>query len=274
MKVFVFGSNGMLGRYVYSYFKSEGYDVIGLTRRDLDLTQASISNVGELLLSKGMTAGDVVINCAGLIKQRGDTKDHDFVSVNAIFPHKLNKVCVANECQLIHITTDCVYDGLRGGYNEYAIQDATDAYGFTKSIGEPSSATIIRTSIIGEELSNFSSLIEWVKSNKDKTVNGYINHRWNGITCLQFAKICQIIIDNSLYWEGVHHITSPYAVSKCELTRMISDVYDLNITVVPFETGVRCDRSLTSIYRSFPIPPLRDQLIEMKEFYSHLINEV
>lgn len=273
MKVFVFGSNGMLGRYVYSYFKLQNYAVIGLTRKDLDLVNASIKSIEDLLLSKGMTTGDVVINCAGLIKQRGATKDADFVGVNAIFPHKLNKVCIANGCQLIHVTTDCVYDGLRGGYNEYAIQDALDVYGFTKSIGEPSTATVIRTSIIGEELSNFSSLLEWVKANKGKEVRGYINHRWNGITCLQFAKICQIIIENNLYWEGVHHITSPYAVSKYELTKLISDVYDLNVSVVPFETDVRCDRTLTSIYRQFPIPSLEEQLIELRGFYDHLINE-
>lgn len=165
---------------------------------------------------------------------------------------------------------NCVYDGLKGGYNEYSEQDALDTYGFTKSIGEPSTATVIRTSIIGEELNNFSSLLEWVKSNKGKEIRGYINHRWNGITCLQFAKICKIIIDNDLYWPGVHHITSPYAVSKYELTKMISDVYELDITVVPFETDVICDRTMTTVFRSFDIPPLKDQLIEMKEFYNTL----
>jgi hypothetical protein len=48
--------------------------------------------------------------------------------------------------------------------------------------------TIIITSIIGEENFNKLSLIEFIKSRKNNTINGYINHHWNGVTCLQLAK--------------------------------------------------------------------------------------
>lgn len=269
MRIFVFGQTGMLGRYVYSFLKSEGLDVIGVSRNELNIVEADYNSIRDLLI---LNSGDVVINCAGLIKQRTETDKFDFIQVNAVFPHLLQKVCKEKDCRLIHITTDCVFSGLRGSYSELDDHDDIDIYGTTKSLGEPEQATVIRTSIIGEELRNFSSLLEWVKSNKDKEVLGYTNHIWNGITCLQFAKVCKYILNTEKVWRGVKHITSPNVINKFDLVNLISDVYDLNVKVMPYETEVKCDRSLISIREDvvFEMPELKDQLVEMKNFYNIL----
>lgn len=264
MRILIFGYTGMLGRYVYEYFWRKRYSLTGFSRDDLDLV-----NVDERrLMSLGVTAGDVIINCAGLIKQRESVSDEDFIAVNSKFPMLLSKVCEKVGCNLIHITTDCVYNGLEGGYNEDHRHTATDIYGITKSLGEPEEATVIRTSIIGEEKGQARSLVEWIKSNKNKTIKGYTNHFWNGITCLQFAKVCEHIIDNNLFWKGVKHIVSPTTVSKFELVNMVSDIYDLNINVVPFETPEKCDRSISSVRDVIKIyiPELEIQIKEMKDF--------
>jgi dTDP-4-dehydrorhamnose reductase/intein/homing endonuclease len=168
---------------------------------------------------------------------------------------------------------NCVFDGTKGQYIEDDLQNATDVYGKTKSLGETTNATLIRTSIIGEEVGQSRSLVEWVKSNKDKTVNGYINHKWNGVTCLQWSKICQHIIDNNMFWNGVRHIKSPNVLNKHELVCLISDVYELNLTVNPFKTEKDFDMSLSSKYNTdIYIPELIDQIIEMKNFYPILSN--
>jgi len=266
MRIFVFGRNGMLGNYVYSYFKlNTSYDVIGITRKDIDLSRVS----NFKLLEGQFSPEDVIINCVGVIKQRNNAEDMEFIVVNSVLPHYLNNVCKNIRAKFINISTDCVFTGADGGYDEESAHDASDIYGRTKSLGEPVDATTIRTSIIGEELSNFCSLIEWVKSNKDKNVLGYTNHFWNGITCLQFAKICEYMIDNSFYWEGVRHINSPSVVSKCDLVKLISDTYDLNIEVTPHTAQTYCDRSLSSIKEKFPIdiPELVVQIEEQKKFY-------
>lgn len=163
---------------------------------------------------------------------------------------------------------NCVYNGLEGAYNETSEHNATDLYGITKSLGEPKDATIIRTSIIGEEVNQHRSLLEWVKSNRGKEVSGFTSHTWNGITCLQFAKICKYIIDNKIFWRGVKHITSPDSITKCDLVKLISKVYNLNVKVNPHITDVVCDRTLSSIRNdiSMGIPDLETQLIEMKAF--------
>lgn len=258
----------MLGRYVCSFLKSEGFGVVGFGRKELDIVNTDYHCTRALLLRTGLSKEDVIINCAGLISQRGHVAKFDFLQGNAVFPYFLQKVCDEVGCKLIHITTDCVFSGLKGRYDESDDYDATDVYGVSKSLGEPEGSTIIRTSIIGEETRNFSSLLEWVKSNRDREVNGYTNHIWNGITCLQFAKVCRDIINSGKFWRGVKHITSPEAINKFDLVRLISDVYDLNVKVVPFETEVKCDRSLVSIRGDvvFEIPELKDQLLKMRYF--------
>jgi len=272
MKVFIFGQSGMLGRYVHSFLLSKGFVVAGINRDELDITKTNERDLRTFLSWADLDMDDVIINCAGLIKQRTDTSKFDFIQVNAIFPHLLQNICRDYICDFIHVTTDCVFTGLKGSYSELDGHDATDVYGVTKSLGEPIDATVIRTSIIGEELRNFSSLLEWVKLNKEKEVLGYTNHIWNGITCLQFAKVCKHIIDNKLYWQGVRHITSPSNINKFDLVNLISDIYKLNIKVVPHETSDKCDRSLVSVMSDvvFEIPELKEQLIELKNFATML----
>lgn len=262
MKIFVLGHTGMLGRYVYTYFKSKSYDVVGLARKDLDA-----SNIQQEDLNC-FTEKSVIINCMGVINSRKDINDLEFIKVNSIFPHLLSDICNDAGSKLIHITTDCVFDGLDGNYDELFKHNAKDMYGITKSLGEPVDTTIIRTSIIGEELNQARSLLEWVKSNKGKEVLGYTNHVWNGITCLQFAKVCKNIIDNSLFWHGVKHVYSPETLTKYELVKLISKIYDLDVKVTPHETETICDRTLTSIRNEImiDIPKLETQLIEMREF--------
>jgi UDP-N-acetylglucosamine 2-epimerase len=173
---------------------------------------------------------------------------------------------------MIHITTDCVFSGKKeninkhkkGCYNENDIHDAETVYGQSKSHGEPNDCTIIRTSIIGEENNNKLSLLEWIISQNNKTIDGFTNNLWNGVTCYQLAKIMYEIIDKELYWIGVRHIFSPNIVSKYDLCRDIIDIYGLQIKLTPKETDF-CDRTLISNHESlFQIPTIHDQLLEQK----------
>ena len=264
MRVFIFGSTGMLGTYVTKYFSLKDYETIPLSRKKADIHKIT----ERMLMSSSIGKGDVVINCAGLIKQRPGITEYDFIKVNTVFPHMLAKICESKGAKLIHISTDCTFDGLRGGYNEEDLHNATDIYGRTKSLGEPASATIIRTSIIGEELNNFLSLLEWVKSNRGGSINGFTNHLWNGITCLKFAEICEYIIENNMFWSSTKHIFSPNVVSKYELVILISDIYNLDIKVSPVEATNMCDRSLTSVRSGIivPVEDLKTQIQKMKKF--------
>lgn len=269
--IYVLGHNGMLGRYTYRYLLSRGYDVVAVGRAQVDATRATRNRIR----SAGIRSKDVVINCIGAIKHKEFVAKETYALVNGAFPHILAAACNDVGCRLIHVTTDCVFDGLEGNYDENHYHNARDAYGMSKSIGEPEEATVIRTSIIGEEVGQAKSLVEWIKSNKGKEVNGFTNHHWNGITCLQFAKVCEKIIEEDMFWAGVKHIVSPTAVNKMELVQMVSDVYGLGIMVNPFETPVKCDRTLSSVRDEIEIeiPELLEQIEEMKKFGKVLRSE-
>jgi len=253
----------MLGRYVYSYL-SRKFDVIGTDRSWFSVDYFSEAH-GWLL---GIAPGDVIINCIGLIKQRKDKLPLDFVNINTAFPLVLSSVCKNIGAKFVHVTTDCVFDGEKGQYNEQDKHTANDVYGMSKSLGEPKEANVIRTSIIGEEKENKLSLLEWAKSKRGETVNGFLNHHWNGITCLQFAKLCEQIINDNLFWSGVKHVFSPNAVSKYELLCMISDAFKLDLNVIPFYADENCDRTLTSIRDDviISVPELEYQLKELRNY--------
>lgn len=257
MRVFIFGANGMLGSYLTKYLKNF-YDVIPITRKNIDLTQNFL-----LITSKyKFNSDDVIINAAGIIKQRNYSAE-ELIRVNSLFPHFLSTL----ECNVIHITTDCVFSGKDGSYNENSLHDCLDDYGKSKSLGECKDLTIIRTSIIGEEIYNKKSLVEWVKSNQGTIVNGYINHFWNGVTCLELSKHIVSLIDNSNYWKGVKHWFSPDTVSKYHLVSYINEIYELNNIVNPVMSEY-CDRSLSTLYNSPITTTIRDQILELKNFIS------
>ena len=265
MKVFLFGANGMLGNYVRSYLSHNHIQVIPLTRKDFDLEELSVLSLKKFLEDKGLGADDVIVNCAGVIPQASKDRElskRNYYKINSILPIILSMITT----KMIHITTDCVFSGKTGAYHEYSKHDETNDYGTSKSLGELCDGTIIRTSIIGEEITNKRSLLEWVISNENREINGYTEHYWNGVTCLQLSKIIYKIIYENGYWKGVRHIFSPTTVSKYELCSIISNIYELNIKVKEFDTE-RVDKSLSTIYELYNnIPELKEQIKEMRDF--------
>ena len=272
MKVFVIGSTGMLGKYVSTYLK-DYYDLVEINRKDIDVSSIKESELKSRFINLNINEGDVVINCVGAIKPRVDELgDLNAILVNSVFPRILANVCEEFKVKMIHPTTDCVYTGNKGNYSENDIYDVADVYGMSKALGEPKNCTVIRTSIMGEEVNQGRSLIEWVKSEKNKTVFGFTNHFWNGVTCLEFAKICKKMIDNNIFWLGTKHLHSN-TLNKKELVELISSSFNLNVNVIEKQTEKSCDRRITSIYNDinqFNIPNLKTQLEELKEFSKSL----
>lgn len=273
MKVYIFGSNGMLGFYISNYLKIANKEVIDITRKDIDIYKADLTELETFFLTNEINENAIIINCIGLIPQAGangvSLDNRHYIKINTVFPISLAFLAEKHGAKMIHATTDCVFSGDKGNYKESSEHDETNIYGLTKSLGEPKNCTVIRTSIIGEELNNRRSLVEWVKSNRNMTINGYINHFWNGITCLQFAKIVNQIIDTNSFWTGVRHIYSPASVSKYELCNLINEIYNLNINVIPFTCNKDINKTIVTEYginEIFDIPELSVQIAGMLEF--------
>lgn len=263
MKIVIFGSTGMLGTYCMEYFKRQGYEVVGVDRNQLDLTSPYMSILDFLWTN--VNQNDVIVNAAGIIKQRNIDSEKMYL-VNTIFPHILSKFKMENGCEVIHITTDCVFSGNDGYYNEDSRHDCEDDYGKSKSLGEAPNLTTIRTSIIGEEINNKLSLIEWCKSKQDQAVWGYVDHYWNGVTCLELCKQIHWIIKYNVFWKGVNIFYSTETMSKYNLLNMISEVFNLGLIITP-KMGGKCYRNLKTVKGVLsPAKSLKEQLLELKEF--------
>ena len=266
--IYLFGSTGMLGCYVKNIL-NKYYNTISINRKEFDILNDEWNKLYEIL--DHLQETDIIINCAGIIPQKTSATNYrSYIKINSLFPHKLQNICENKKCKLIHITTDCVFNGKKNdSYDENDIHTEKNIYGISKSLGEPENATIIRTSIIGEEINGKKSLLEWIKSKKNETINGYSNHLWNGITCLQLALIIKKIIDKKLFWKGIKHIYSPNIVSKYDLCVYINEIYNLNITINKFSTET-INKTLKSIYKPlFEIENIKNQIETQYLFTLH-----
>jgi len=189
---------------------------------------------------------DLVINCIGLIKQSSLAKDPLLsLQLNALLPHRVSMICRTAGIRMIHISTDCVFSGKKGNYQESDQSDAEDLYGRTKFLGEvayPHTVTL-RTSIIGRELKARLGLIEWFLSQQG-TIKGYHRAIYTGFTTDELARIiCERVIPNGQL-SGVYHVSSD-PISKGDLLLLAKDTFGKTVTIVP-DTDFVCDRSLDS----------------------------
>lgn len=265
--VLVIGANGMLGYAVTQYYTRKNYSVTTLSRAEFDIAKDPIEKLEPFLSGR-----DMVINCAGVIKPMiATTPIEDVLKVNAIFPRNLAKAADRLGVHCYHVTTDCVYSGKRGEYTEADMFDADDVYGMSKNGGDNTDCMVLRTSIIGEEKGQSRSLLEWARSNAGKDVNGFTNHRWNGVTTLYLAEVIETIETDGLYQKGIFHIHSPNTLNKFELLTQISDAYHLDLKIKAMEAKDRIDRNLASIKpltNRVSVKTIAQQLNDMKAFFS------
>jgi len=186
-----------------------------------------------------------IVNCIGMIKQREASKAAiPSITLNSLLPHKLAEWAGDWGGRVIHFSTDCVFSGRDGGYTEASPSDAEDLYGKSKYLGEVAvgNALTLRTSIIGRELANFRSLLEWFLSQKGKSVRGFKRVIYSGVTTNYMADLVSRILSGHPTLYGLYQVTSP-AISKYDLLCMIRNAFQLDIEIVPDENEVS-DRSM------------------------------
>lgn len=295
MKVLVLGASGMLGAMVT--------DVLA---RDSELKVTASARSGELLaLGKQripeaawvpFTAGETdpapllkevewVVNAIGitkpLIHDDSAFEVERALRVNSLFPHALAKAAEAQGTRVLQIATDCVYSGQQGQYQESAAHDALDVYGKTKSLGETYSDAMhhLRCSIIGPEIKDFRFLLEWFRrQEKNATINGFTNHQWNGVTTLQFAKLCRGVIKSGLKLGHLQHVIPGDALAKSDMLKVFAEAYGRpDIRINETQAAKVIDRILqtgqpeqnASLWKAagYPAPPtVADMIREVSRF--------
>ena len=187
-----------------------------------------------------------VVNAVGIVKQQSASKESiPSIEINALFPHRLAMLCKVVGSRLIHMSTDCVFSGRQGNYQESDLSDAEDLYGKSKYLGEvhePHCITL-RTSIIGTELTRRKSLVEWFLSQQGP-VKGYRKAMFSGFTTIEMARIIERLLVQHPHASGLYHVSSA-PISKFELLAKIKEKLGLPVQIVPDES-LGIDRSLDS----------------------------
>lgn len=281
-KVLIFGASGMLGHAAYRLFAaSPGFEAVGSLRgtRPKGLEEgpagrliggvdaANFDTVTRLIASE---RPDVVINCVGVVKQLSAAKDPlTSIAVNALLPHRLAELCGAARARLVHISTDCVFDGRKGGYVETDPSNAEDLYGKTKYLGEVDypHAVTLRTSIIGHELSSAVSLVDWFLSQPGPTVKGYRRAIYSGLPTVELAAVIRDIVIPRPHLRGVWHVVSD-PIDKYALLKLVAKAYGKQVEIVPDDTVV-VDRSMNgSRFRTetgYVAPPWPQLVARMRD---------
>ena len=260
MRVLVLGGSGMLGHRLCARLSEETDTWATFRTRDdrlLDLDWYSrvtpifgveAENLGSVEAALDTATPDVVLNAIGIVKQRDESKHAiPAILVNALFPHELAGLTRAKGMRLVHISTDCVFSGLRGMYTEADVPDPDDLYGRTKLLGEvlyPDCLTL-RTSIVGWELQGRKSLLEWFASNRRGRIKGYRMAIYTGLASGVLADLVVDLIQTRRDLGGLYHVSSA-PISKYALLLGLADRLGWESVTIEPSDQFRCDRSLVS----------------------------
>jgi len=188
---------------------------------------------------------DFIVNCVGIVKQRQEAQMAiPSITINSLLPHKLAAFAGAWGGRVIHPSTDCVFDGKRGGYTESDDSSAEDLYGKSKFLGELhcDNGLTLRTSIIGRELVEHRSLLDWFLMQQGKTVRGFRRVIYSGVTTNELAEVATMVIQKFPKLHGLFQVVSE-PISKHELLCLLRDAYKLEVNIVPEDREVS-DRSM------------------------------
>jgi dTDP-4-dehydrorhamnose reductase len=259
MRILVLGASGMLGNAMVRVLaEKKDFEVYGTVRASSVcglfseeiasrlITGCDVGDHDALVKAFSRVRPEVVINCIGLVKQVADAEDPlQAIRINALLPHQLAGMCSLAGARLVHISTDCVFSGDRGGYSEADQSDARDLYGKSKFLGEVNyqHAITLRTSIIGHELLSAHGLIEWFLSRQGQC-KGFTKAIFSGLPTAVLAQVIRDVVIPRPSLHGVYHVASE-PISKYQLLKLVAEIYGKSIEILPDDSLV-IDRSLNA----------------------------
>jgi dTDP-4-dehydrorhamnose reductase len=290
MKILVLGASGMIGSAIYKTLsKTQSLDVWGSLRDNgtrnffLPQLQSKLIITGDcvdlnsIVQAINQVRPNVVINCIGLTKHKTEAADPlKALPINALMPHQLATVCDLIEARLIHISTDCVFSGKKGGYVESDVTDAVDIYGKSKAFGEilPPNAITLRTSTIGHEFQTKHGLLEWFLSQADECM-GYANAIFSGLPSNFFAHVIREFVLPNKNLSGLYHVAAD-PIDKYELLQLIAKYYGKDIKInrdekFVIDRSLNCDKfKIATGYLPPSWPFLIDEMQKEKKAEDHV----
>lgn len=284
VKILVLGASGMLGNAMLRILAEDAaHDVFGTARSALVrrhfaaplapkiICGVDVENIDSLARLFGELRPQLVVNCIGLVKQLSNADDPlQALPINALLPHRLARLCALLDARLVHVSTDCVFDGHQGNYRETDRANADDLYGRSKFLGEVTyeHTITLRTSIIGHELDGSHALVNWFLAQNGQ-VKGYRRAIFSGLPTVELARVVRDVVLPRTDLFGLYHVAAA-PIAKYELLKLVAEAYRKVIDIEP-DDSVVIDRSLdASRFHSatgYVAPAWPDLVAQMRDFH-------
>lgn len=259
MKILVTGGKGQLGCEINKLSSKFNCDWLFSDTNNFDISD--LKNI-DVFLNKSNP--DIIINCAAYTSV--DNAEVNFEIANTI-NHKsvelIAKWSYNNNCKLIHISTDYVYDGASFiPVKEDAQANPVNNYGKTKLFGDLAclknnpSSIIIRTAWLYSSFGNnfVTKIINLMKSKSELNV---INDQVGSPTfAADLAEAILRIINTNIWKPGIYHYTNLGKVSWFDFANDIKHIYGFNTRICSIssqEYSIKIKRPKYSLLDNYKI---------------------
>lgn len=275
----------MAGHLVTLYLREQGHSVTAITRRPLSFAPHTVCDVREMnRLNEIILAEqyDTIINCAGILNREAESRPAEAAFVNSFLPHHLSDMTRDTNTQVIHVSTDCVFSGLQGGYSEHSYRDGNSLYDRSKALGEidNSKDLTFRTSLVGPDLNpDGIGLLNWYMK-QEKEMFGFVKAIWTGVSTLTLAKAIEKASIVKL--SGIYHLVNQTSIHKFGLLQLFNQHFSDNKRIIHPSESLVVDKSLINNRTDFEfivpsyetmVADMKDWMEQHKELYPHYDND-
>ncbi|MDP5139162.1 MAG: SDR family oxidoreductase, partial [Spirosomaceae bacterium] len=244
-RILITGSNGLLGqKLVELLIENDEVAVIATARgknrlpfsKGYEYRPMDITNAEQVLAVINETSPDVVINTAAMTNvDQCETDKENCWQQNVKAVEYLTAACKHNDAFLLHLSTDFIFDGADGPYDETAEANPVSFYGWSKLAAEKILLhsdiryAIARTVLvygIAYDMSR-SNIILWVKNSLESGKNiNVVTDQWRTPTLAEdLAKGCALIAEKEA--EGIFNISGKDFLTPYEMAIKTADYFKL-----------------------------------------------
>lgn len=236
------------------YLEEKGYEVYRTSRSEQNAEKKAAIDAMDLeKLGQWLEKikPDVVVNCIGLLQKACEQRPDKAVLLNSYLPHWLEQRYTQKNTKVIHLSTDCVFSGVTGGYRENDLPDGRTMYDRSKSLGEIKNKKDLtfRMSIIGPDIDlQGTGLFNWFMQQQG-IVQGYSRAIWNGVTTIELARAIDEAIKQNL--TGLYHLVSDIPIDKYSLLKLFKHKFQYNKLSIEYADGLNVNKSLVNTREDF-----------------------
>jgi dTDP-4-dehydrorhamnose reductase len=266
MRILITGASGLLGLNLaleaasrHTVFGSVSQHAIKTDAFTVVQTNLLAPGAVERLLET--TQPEWVVHCAALANLDACEADPLLAQqLNTDLPRTLASHVARSGARLVHISTDAVFDGLRGDYTEEDIPIPVGMYSRTKLDGERAvaeadpTAIIARVNLFGWSLTGDRSLAEFFFNNlsQGKQVMGFTDVCFCPLIANDLSDVFIHMLEKGL--SGVYHVVGAEALSKYDFAIRLAHRFDFDTTLINptsvRQSGLKANRSLNLSLRT------------------------